>query len=162
MKFFPLVSMTVSLTILVLFLCLVAQSYCLQSAGSVESSSKIQNCDLLTFEEKPCTTMRTGMVRSTTGQKYLDVCSKEQWQPYYPQCDHGCYNNRVAGLIGHWRMDEQTGNEVADDSGNENHGSASGPVPKLSKFSRGRYFDSDGIITVPGSTVLNFAFQASA
>ncbi|KAJ7321726.1 hypothetical protein OS493_034345 [Desmophyllum pertusum] len=71
------------------------------------------------------------------------------------ECDHG-----VAGLIGHWRMDEQTGNEVADDSGNENHGSASGPVPKLSKFSRGRYFDSSGTITVPGSTVLNFGLSS--
>ena len=97
------------------------------------------------------------MVRSIDGEKYLEVCSKKQWQPYYPQ---GCYSNRVPGLIGHWRMDEQTGNEVADDSGHENHGSASGPVPKLSKFSRGRYFNSDGIITVPNSAVLNFGFSS--
>ena len=53
-------------------------------------------------------------------------------------------------------MDEQTGNEVADDSGYENHGSASGPVPKLSKFSRGRYFDSEEIISIPNAAVLNF------
>ena len=95
------------------------------------------------------------MVRSNFIQDYLQVCSKKQWQPYYPQCSR-CYDNRVAGLIGHWHMDEQTGNEVADDSGFENHGLASGPVPKLSKFSRGRYFNSSGIITVPDSSILNF------
>ena len=53
-------------------------------------------------------------------------------------------------------MDEQTGNDVADDSGYEIHGSASGPVPKLSKFSRGRYFDSSGIISFPDWSILNF------
>ncbi|KAL9957747.1 hypothetical protein ACROYT_G034683 [Oculina patagonica] len=116
-----------------------------------------ESADLLTFEEKPCTTMRTGMVRSIAGQKYLEVCSKKQWQTYYPQ---GCYDNRVPGLIGHWRMDEQTGNEVADDSGHENHGSAGGPVPKLSRFSRGRYFDSNGVITVPNDATLNFGLKS--
>ena len=118
--------------------------------------------DLLTFEEKPCTTMRTGMVRLINGQKYLEVCSKKQWKPFYPQCNplNSCYNNRVAGLVGHWRMDEQTGNEVADDSGYENHGSASGPVPSLSKFSRGRYFDSSGVISVPNSSILNFGLSS--
>lgn len=118
--------------------------------------------DLLTFEEKPCTTMRTGMVRLINGQKYLQVCSKKQWRPFYLQCNplNSCYDNRVAGLVGHWRMDEQTGNEVADDSGYENHGSASGPAPKLSKFSRGRYFDSSGIISVPDSSSLNFGLSS--
>ena len=118
--------------------------------------------DLLTFEEKPCTTMRTGMVRLINGQKYLQVCSKKQWQPFHFQCNplHSCYNNSVVGLVGHWRMDEQTGNEVADDSGHENHGSASGPAPKLSKFSRGRYFDSSGIISVPDSSSLNFGLSS--
>ena len=99
------------------------------------------------------------MLRSINGQKYLEVCSKKQWQPYFPQCGH-CYNDRVTGLVGHWRMDEQTGNEVADDSGYENHGTASGPVPKLSKFSRGRYFDSSGVISVPDSSVLNFGLTS--
>ena len=93
------------------------------------------------------------MVRFTSGKDRLEICAKKQWHPYYP---HDCQNNRVPNLIGHWRMDEQTGNEVADDSGYENHGSASGPVPKLSKFSRGRDFDSDGIISVPNAAVLNF------
>ena len=117
--------------------------------------------DILTFEEKPCTIMKTGMVRFINGQKYLEVCSKRQWQPFYPHCNplNSCYNNRVAGLVGHWRMDEQTGNEVADDSGYENHGSARGPVPKLSKFSRGRYFDSRGVISVPVSSILNFGLS---
>ena len=102
------------------------------------------------------------MIRTTTDKKYLEVCSKRKWQPYFPHCNpiKGCYNNRVPGLIGHWRMDEQTGNEVADDSGYENHGSASGPVPKLSKFSRGRYFNSGGIIAVPDSPVLNFGLSS--
>ena len=108
--------------------------------------------------------MRTGMVRFINGQKYLDVCSKKQWKPFYPQCSvsplNNCYSNRVAGLVGHWRMDEQTGNEVADDSGYENHGLASGPVPKLSKFSRGRYFDSSGVISVPDSSILNFGLSS--
>ena len=101
--------------------------------------------------------MRTGMVRFTNDKEYLEICSKKQWHPYYPQ---GCYDNRVPGLIGHWRMDEQTGNEVADDSGYENHGSASGPVPSLSKFSRGRYFNSDGIISIPNAAVLNFGLSS--
>ena len=103
--------------------------------------------------------MTTGMVRFIDGQRYLEVCSNKQWQPFHPQCN-SCYNNRVAGLVGHWRMDEQTGNEVADDSGYENHGSANGPVPTLSKFSRGRYFDSSGIISVPDSSILNFGLSS--
>ena len=57
-------------------------------------------------------------------------------------------------------MDEQTGNEIADDSGHENHGSASGVVPKLSKFSRGRYFNTDGLITVPNTAILNFGVSS--
>ena len=102
------------------------------------------------------------MVRSTKGQTFLSLCFNDEWKPYYPQGSplQGCYNNRVPGLIGHWRMDEQTGNEVADDSGYENHGSSSSPVPKLSKFSRGRYFDSGGIITIPNSPVLNFGLSS--
>ena len=106
--------------------------------------------------------MRTGMVRSINDSSILQVCSKKQWKPYIPPCNSlsGCYNNRVAGLVGHWRMDEQTGNEVADDSGYENHASASGPVPKLSKFSRGRFFDSAGMIAIPNSAILNFGFSS--
>ena len=54
-------------------------------------------------------------------------------------------------------MDEQTGNEVADDSGHENHGSAGSAVSKLSKFSRGRFFNGlSGKITVPNAASLNF------
>lgn len=111
----------------------------------------------LTFEQIPCTAVRTGMVRASAGQTVLSLCFNNQWKPYYPLGSpvQGCYNNRIPGLIGHWRMNEQTGNEVADDSGYENHGSASSPVPKLSKFTRGRYFDSTGLITVPNSPILN-------
>ena len=52
-------------------------------------------------------------------------------------------------------MDEQSGNEVADDSGSENHGLAIRTVPKLSKFSRGRFLDSKGLIRVPNTARLN-------
>ena len=74
------------------------------------------------------------MIRSTSksGHTLLEVCSKNQWKLLFPQHNprKSCYDNRVAGLIGHWRMDEQTGNEVADDSGHENHGSAGSAVSK--------------------------------
>jgi len=115
--------------------------------------------DLLTYEEKPCTTMRTGMVRMVryTNEDQLQVCIDKQWQVHYPR---RVYKNRVPGLIGHWRMNEQTGNNVADDSGYENHGLSSGPVPKLSKFSYGRYFNSGGIISIPNSPVLNFGVSS--
>jgi len=113
--------------------------------------------DVLTYEEKPCTTMRTGMVRHTDDDNQLQICSNKRWKPYCPQ---GCTNNRVPGLIGHWKMDEHNGNGVADDSGYENHGSAHGPIAKFSKFSYGRYFDSDGIITIPNAPVLNFGFSS--
>ena len=63
------------------------------------------------------------MVRASAGQTVLSLCFNNQWKLYYPQGSpvQGCYNNRIPGLIGHWRMNEQTGNEVADDSGYENH-----------------------------------------
>ena len=103
-----------------------------------------QNLNLLTYEEKSCSTMGSGMIRSTSksGHTLLEVCSKNQWKPLFPQYNprKSCYDNRVAGLSGHWRMDEQTGNEVADDSGHENHGSAGSAVSKLSKFSRDNDF----------------------
>ena len=97
------------------------------------------------------------MVRFTNDKERLEICAKKQWHPYSPRDFH---DSHVHDLIGHWRMDEQTGNEVADDSGNENHGSASGPVPNLSKFSRGRYFDSNGIISIPNSDALNFGLSS--
>jgi len=112
--------------------------------------------DLLTYEEKPCTTMRTGMVRHTNDAQ-MQVCRNKLWQPYHP-C-RSCIN-RVFGLVGHWRMNEQSGNDVADDSGYENHGLANGPIPKLSKFSYGRYFNSGGKITIPNSAVLNFGVSS--
>ncbi|XP_068715678.1 uncharacterized protein [Montipora foliosa] len=128
--------------------------------GPTTTPTPTKSVFLLTYVEKPCNFMRTGMVRSTAGSGHtvLEVCSRKQWRPYLPQCNplKGCYNNRVPALIGHWRMDEQTGNEVADDSGLENHGSASGAVPKLSKFSRGRFFNAAGLITVPNTAILNF------
>jgi len=113
--------------------------------------------DLLTLEEKPCTMMRTGMVRHTSDEDQLQICTQKQWQPYQPPLS---FNNRVPGLLGHWKMDEQAGNNVADDSGYEHHGSASGPTPKLSKFSYGRYFNSNGVITIPNAPALNFGFSS--
>lgn len=66
-----------------------------------------------------------------------------------------------SGLIGHWKMDEETGNNVDDDSGHEHHGTASGgPVPSRGKFSRGRRFKSSGVILIPNSPKINFG-QAS-
>ena len=64
------------------------------------------------------------MVRSTEGQKFLSLCLNNHWKPYYPQVSPvpTCYDICIPGLIGHWRMNEQTGEEVADDSGYENHG----------------------------------------
>jgi len=113
-----------------------------------------EGVDLLTVEEKPCTTMRTGMVRFSQ-DNHIEICAEKQWKPYQDCCMH-----HVDYLIGHWLMDEQTGNEVADDSGFENHGMASGAIPKLSKFSRGRYFNSDGIIRIPSSPSLNFGVSS--
>ena len=123
--------------------------------------SSIQDEDL-SFETIPCTAVRTGMVRSTEGQKFLSLCLNNQWKPYYPQVSPvpTCYDICIPGLIGHWRMNEQTGEEVADDSGYENHGLATGPVPKLSKFTRGRHFDSSGLISVPNSPVLNLGVSS--
>ena len=112
--------------------------------------------DLLTYEEKPCTTMRTGMVRHINKDQ-LQVCMNKQWQPYHP-C--GSCISRVLGLVGYWKMNEQSGNNVADDSGYENHGLAHGPIPKLSKFSYGRYFNSGGIITIPNAASLNFGVSS--
>jgi len=113
--------------------------------------------DLLTHEEKPCTTMRTGMVRHTSDDDHLQICTNKQWKPYHSPLSN---DNRVPGLIGHWKMDEQAGNNVADDSGYEHHGSASGPAPRLSKFSYGRYFNSNGVITIPNTPALNFGFSS--
>jgi len=113
-----------------------------------------EGVDLLTVEEKPCTTMRTGMVRFSK-DNHLETCAEKQWKPY-----QDCCMRHVDYLIGHWLMDEQTGNEVADNSGNENHGSATSAVPSLSKFSRGRYFNSDGIISIPNSRSLNFGVSS--
>lgn len=110
--------------------------------------------DILTYEERPCTTMRTGMVRKTNEEDQLQICSNRKWERYNPQ---GCYYNRVPGLVGHWQMDETSGTNVVDDSGYEHHGTvSSGPVPKPSKFSYGRYFNGNGLITIQGSPDMNF------
>lgn len=101
--------------------------------------------------------MTSGMVRSITMGSYtgLEVCSKMQWKPFF-QLTEPFKGRRINGLVGHWRMDEQSGNEVADDSGSENHSLAIRAVPKLAKFSRGRFFNSTGLIRVPNSARLNF------
>lgn len=60
-------------------------------------------------------------------------------------------------------MDEQTGSEVADDSGYGHHATSSGAVVRLAKFSRGRYFNGAGyhVITVPNTPFLNFGTLGS-
>lgn len=125
--------------------------------GILDLTKGTHECpDLLTYEEKPCTTMRTGMVRHINKDQ-LQVCMNKQWQPYHPS---GSCIYRVLGLVGSWKMNEQSGTNVADDSGNENHGWAHGPIPKLSKFSYGRHFNSGGIITIPNAASLNFGVSS--
>ena len=52
-------------------------------------------------------------------------------------------------------MDEENGNYVDDDSGNEMHGVASTDVAVTrGKFTRGRYFDGNGLINIPHQTVM--------
>lgn len=113
--------------------------------------------DPVPFKDKHCTNMTSGMVRSITMGSYtgLEVCSKMQWKPFF-QPTEPFKGRRINGLVGHWRMDKQSGNEVADDSGSENHGLAIRAVPKLAKFSRGRFFNSTGLIRVANSARLNF------
>jgi len=112
--------------------------------------------ELIIGDNLECFDLLTGMVRRTNDAQ-MQVCRNKLWQPYHP-C-RSCIN-RVFGLVGHWRMNEQSGNDVADDSGYENHGLANGPIPKLSKFSYGRYFNSGGKITIPNSAVLNFGVSS--
>lgn len=51
-------------------------------------------------------------------------------------------------------MDEENGNFVDDDSGNEMHGVAKGPVASRGKFTRARYFNNGGIIEVPNNPTM--------
>ena len=52
-------------------------------------------------------------------------------------------------------MDEENGNYVDDDSGNEMHGVASTDVVTArGKSTRGRYFDSKGLINIPHRPVM--------
>ncbi len=60
-------------------------------------------------------------------------------------------------LIAHWKMDEDTGSDVLDSSGNEQHATASQNVlPSRGKFARGRLFNAgNGHISVPNSPTIN-------
>jgi len=110
------------------------------------------------------------MVRFSQENNHLEICGEKEWQPYHDDWKRyvddlvgdrlECCKRRVDGLVGQWRMDEQTGNEVADNSGFENHGTAINVDPVLSKFSRGRYFNSDGYIRIPSSDLLNFGVSS--
>lgn len=111
--------------------------------------------DGLTILEKSCTTMRSGLVRHISSSNSLQVCSSNQWTPY------NFVKRLRSGLVGHWKMDEETGNYVDDDSGHENHGTASGgPVPACGKFTRGRFFNSGGVITISNSPTINFGHSS--
>jgi len=114
-----------------------------------------EGVEFLTFDERQCTTMRTGMVRFSQDKEHLEICAEKQWQRYQDDC-----KRYVDGLVGHWRMDEQSGNEVADDSGFENHGTVTIANPVLSKFSRGRYFNGDGWIRISNNALLNFGVSS--
>ena len=73
------------------------------------------------------------------------------------------YDRLRRDLVAHWKMDEETGDEVADDSGFAHHGSASGASPTLAQFSRGRLFDgSQGAITIPQHPGISFGLLSFA
>lgn len=58
-------------------------------------------------------------------------------------------------LIGHWKMDEENGKSVFDDSGNEMHGVATNNlVATPGKFSRARYFNRSGYISIPHHPIM--------
>lgn len=123
------------------------------------TASQLTKLNYLSPEEQSCTNLRTGMVRYMSQHDVLQVCGNRRWKPYNP----AAFTSRIRrGLIGHWRMDEQTGSQVADDSGHEHHANSSGAVPALAKFSRGRYFSGVGlyVIKVPKSPLLNFGYSS--
>lgn len=94
-------------------------------------------------------------MRFNSASQSLQVCHNRQWEPYSVTKPNPLPSR--SGLIGHWKMDEETGTYVDDDSGHENHGVASGgPAPARGKFSRGRYFSGDGLITIQNSPKINF------
>ena len=65
-------------------------------------------------------------------------------------------------LIEHCKMDEENGNYVDDDSGNEMHGVASANVVAArGKFTWGRYFDSNGLINIPQRPVMELMKNCS-
>ena len=73
------------------------------------------------------------------------------------------YDRLRRDLVAHWKMDEETGDEVADDSGFAHHGSASGASPTLAKFSRGRLFDgSQGALTILQHAGISFGLTSFA
>ncbi|XP_031562138.1 uncharacterized protein LOC116297960, partial [Actinia tenebrosa] len=95
---------------------------CICHGANVKIPKKTQDyLTGLTILEQPCTTMRSGLVRYIPVSHKLEVCSNRQWVPYDPVSPR----SRL-GLVGHWKMDEQTGDTVDDDSGHENHATASG------------------------------------
>ncbi|XP_020905785.1 uncharacterized protein LOC110243972, partial [Exaiptasia diaphana] len=102
----------------------------------------------LTIVEQTCTMMRTGLVRFNPACNSLQVCHNRHWAPYSVAKPNPSPSPNRTSLIGHWKMDEETGIYVDDDSGHENHGIASGgPTTARGKFSRGRCFSSAGLIT---------------
>ncbi|EDO48591.1 predicted protein [Nematostella vectensis] len=92
-----------------------------------------------------CTSQNNGLLRYIAGS-VLSLCSDGNWQAVFSP----------GNLLAHWKMDEQLGNTVDDDSGNENHGTAERASPTRAKFTRGRYFDNGGgTITIPHSSGLD-------
>jgi hypothetical protein len=65
------------------------------------------------------------------------------------------------GLVGSWRMDEGSGTNVADSSGNNNTGTANGTTIVAGKINNGRNFNgTSDIITVPNSSSLDMTGSA--
>eukprot|EP00794_Sanderia_malayensis_P009588 gene9588-10575_t len=137
------------MTKLTILLLLITNSFCQH-----EFKAKYYEYDGLTIQEQSCTTMRSGLVRFQKTTRKLEVCLDRKWQPYGPEEEQKMRLHN--GLIGHWKMDEESGTRVDDDSGYENHGTAAVARPSRGKFTRARYFDSKGLITIPNTHYINF------
>ncbi|EDO31494.1 predicted protein [Nematostella vectensis] len=120
------------------------------NAASVTQTKRSE----LTILEQACTTMRSGQVRYIAVSNLLEICSNQRWTPFSPS------HRLRLGLIGHWKMDEQSGNAVDDDSGSGHHGIAANASPQPAKFTRGRRFRSSGSITIPNAPGLNLGTKS--
>ena len=59
------------------------------------------------------------------------------------------------GLIGYWRFDEATGDQIKDSSGDANHGALQGAVRAVGKFGGAIECKKDALVVVPNSGSLS-------